>query len=160
MVHFTSVSTALTSLEEVLFYSTEGEEAVCFRRMTEVCANNSSWGSTKPWLSQSFLPAPAEWADSEAQASCRLSLFKQWCHNFLIPLLSSCICSTNDSPSLLDLGHFSLLTSAFVVPPRTALPVTFASLGRFAFVLFPSPFNFFFLKAPHVIWQFPGRTPF
>ena len=140
-VHFTSVSTALTFLEEVLFNSMEGEEAVCFRRMTEVCANSSSWGSTKSWLSQSFLPAAAERADLEVQASCRPSLFKQRCRNFLIPLLSSCICSTNDSPSLLDPGHFSLLASAFAVFPP--LPMTFASLCGFAFVLFPSPFNFF-----------------
>lgn len=63
------------------------------------------------------------------------SLFKQWCHNFLISLLSSCICSINDSPSPLDLGHFSLLTSAFTVFPL--LPVTFASLCGFAFVLSP-----------------------
>lgn len=33
-VRFTSISTALTLLEEVLFSSTEGEEAVGFRRMT------------------------------------------------------------------------------------------------------------------------------
>lgn len=106
-IHFTSVSMALTLLEEVLFSSMGGEGAACFRRMTEVCANSPSWGSTKPWPSQSFLPAAVELADSEVQASWRLSLFKQRCHDFLIPLLSSCICSPNDSPSLLDLGHFS-----------------------------------------------------
>lgn len=157
-VRFTSISTALTLLEEVLFSSTEGEEAVCFRRMTEVSANNSSWGSTKPWPSQSFLPGTAERADSEVQASWRLSLFKQRCHNFLIPLLSSCICSTNDSPSLLDLGHFScslLLSWCFPRCPWLS-PLCVGLLLSYS----PLFLTFFFFKAPDFIWQFSGRTPF
>lgn len=154
-IHFTSVSMALTLLEEVLFSSMGDEEAACFRRMTEVCANSSSWGSTKPWPSQSFLPAAAELADSEVQASWRLSLFKQWCHNFLIPLLSSCICSPNDSPSLFDLGHFScslLLSRCFPRCPWLS-PLCVGLLLSYP----PLLLTFFFFLSPWlylaVLWK-------